>query len=93
MAKKNDGYLNRKERKKFSKLISNKLLGLGVKDEIIMQNTRILKSFVDENGKEIFKGQMRIAQNVHRNLVKKLRNLPRVAVMKFLASDIEVPKK
>lgn len=92
MAKK-IGLLDRQERKRASKLIAAKLDKLGVKDMITMKPTRIMKSFVDENGKEMFRGQMQIAQNVHRNLIKKVRRMPKAMIERFLQAQIEVAKK
>lgn len=84
-------YLNKKERKKYSKLIANKIEALGVKDQITLQENQRLRRYLNEKGEPVLV-HMRTAQNVLRNIVRRLRRVPKKEIDVFLATDIKKPE-
>lgn len=87
MAKKNE-YLGRHERKRYSRLVSERLETLGVQDGIIPQKLGRRK-YVDPTGKVLFEGDVIKLTNPHRNLVRRLRRMPRKVVEAFLKTELK----
>ena len=99
-------YLTKKERKRVSKLITEKLLALGVKDEVTFIGSGKIRKFYkkDEKGQYIMEKdkdgkqkpkehdvEMPIAMNVLRRTVRELRNQTPGAINAFL--NMPVPGK
>lgn len=89
-------YLSKKERKRVSKLITNKLLEMGVKDEINFVGSGKMRKFfkkdektgkiIMENGKpKEFELEMPIAINVLRRTVREMRNQHPDVINSFLS--------
>ena len=83
MSKKNNK-LNGKEKAVYSKMIAQKLITLGVKDEVAPSGRKYHKRFVDEAGKVVFEVITQALSNPHRNMVKKLREMDRNVIESFL---------
>lgn len=96
-------YISRKEKKRVSKLITQKLELLGVKDEITFVGSGKMRKFMkkdgkggvimetDKNGKRVpkmFEVEMPIAMNVMRRTVRELRNSPVDTINAFLAMPV-----
>jgi hypothetical protein len=92
-------YISKKEKKRVSKLITNKLLAMGVKDELTMVGSGKTRQFyrkddkgnlITEKGKDgkavpkLFDVEMPIAMNVLRRTVRELRNQPVEVINAFL---------
>lgn len=92
-------YISKKEKKRVSKLITNKLLAMGVKDEITMVGSGRIRQFyrkddkgnlITEKGEDgkptpkLFDVEMPIAMNVLRRTVRELRNQPVEVINAFL---------
>lgn len=98
-------YLSKKEKKRISKLITEKLLAMGVKDEITFTGSGVFKKFMRKDGKggvimeknpdtgkmepKLFDVEMQIAINVLRRTVREIRNSTPEVINAFLA--LEVP--
>jgi hypothetical protein len=93
-------YISKKEKKRVSKLITNKLLAMGVKDETTMTGSGRIRKFwrkddkgnlITEKGKDgkavpkLFDVEMPIAMNVLRRTVRELRNQPVEVINAFLS--------
>lgn len=98
MAKKNE-FLSKKERRVYSRLIARKLESLGMQDGIGFvqfknsQGAPIFKKFIGLDGKVLFESPVGKLSNPFRNLIKRLRSLPRVTVQEFLNSDVGKKKE
>ena len=92
-------YISKKEKKRVSKLITNKLLAMGVKDELTMVGSGKIRQFyrkddkgnlITRKGKDgkptpkLFDVEMPIAMNVLRRTVRELRNQPVEVINAFL---------
>jgi hypothetical protein len=94
MSKKKNEFLSRKDRRHYSRLIASKLETLGVKDQLdwVQFKTRtgqlVTKRYVDEAGKLVFEGGIGKLSNPARNLVRRLRRLPRDVVQTFLTAKV-----
>lgn len=91
-------YISKKEKKRVSKLITERLLAMGVKDEITFIGSGKYRTYYrkDEKGQIImekkdgksvpkeFKVEMPIAMNVLRRTVRELRNSPVDVINAFL---------
>lgn len=94
-------YLSKKAQKRVSKLITNKLLEMGVKDEITFIGSGKIRKFFkkDETGKLIMEGgkpkefevEMPIASNTLRRTVRELRKQDLDTISAFL--NMQTPAK
>lgn len=89
MAKK-ERLLNRRARKQYSRLISEKLVELGCQNAITSRKLGS-KRYVDptkkgEDGNPllVFEGDVIQLSNPHKNFMRKLRRLPLKAILQFL---------
>ncbi len=90
-------HLSKKERKRVSKLITEKLLAMGVKDETNFIGSGKIRKFYkkDEKGKLIMEGgkpkefevEMPIAINVLRRTVREMRNSEPDVINAFLGME------
>ena len=99
-------HISKKERKRVSRLITDKLLAMGVKDEITFigsgkmgkfykrgDDGKIITEKDKDTGKLVpkeFEVEMPIAMNVLRRTVRQLRNSPVEVINAFL--DMPVPQ-
>lgn len=97
---KRDGTLNRKERKRYSKLVGEKLESMGMTSETMFvpfktrAGNSVTRKYVDAFGKVVFEGPVGKLSNPYRNLVKRLRRLPKSVIESFLSAQVgEQPKK
>jgi len=93
-------YISKKEKKRVSKLITQKLKAMGVKDEITMVGSGVTRQFYRKDDKgnlitekdpktgkavpKLFDVEMPIAMNVLRRTVRELRNQPVDVINAFL---------
>ena len=97
-------YISKKEKKRVSKLITEKLAALGVKDEITFVGSGKIRKYMrkDDKGQiimeknkdtgkmepKLFDVEMPIAMNVMRRTVRELRNSPVETINAFLSMPI-----
>lgn len=79
--------MNLSERKAYSKKISAVLVTLGIEDKIQMQQIGIRRVFNPMDPAKPIELPVYKANNVHRNVLKKVRALPRAEIEAFLAQN------
>lgn len=93
MAKKSE-FLSKKERKLYSRLIAEKLDALGMQNDVMFiqykgpGGTPATRKYVNEVGKVLFEAPIGKLSNPYRNLVRRLRKLPRSVVQEFLSAQV-----
>lgn len=93
MAKKSE-FLSKKERKLYGRLIAAKLDGLGMQDDVMFIQFKgpggvpAMRKYVDATGKVLFESPIGKLSNPYRNLIRRLRSMPRSVVQEFLRADV-----